>query len=391
MRFEVAYPSGVKNEVELEGTVALLGRDPSCDLVLNDVKCSRKHAVIEAGPDGMVIRDNGSANGIYVNSRKVDRSPLGEGDTVRLGQIVLTVLPEEFAPTVAMTSSELDDVDAAVEADVEETEPIPRSELTRAARNAGPGSPSPPPVRSATPPPKATPPVPPPPPERPRPVPAPPPLPHRSAPPRVSSPPARSARATGPPRPPAQPQARALAGLIPRPATVSLLAGLWLLGVLLYGALGLGLARAGDWGTAATAVIALSGVVMASISGAMGFGLWTLQPWARMMQLTLAGVGLLTCVGTLPCAAILAYVLRPEVEILFSGARDYRQLAPRQAELLADAPSDVPYTIAILVALVISAVLAVLLGWGAYWYLDLGSPEPGAAALSFDSRLFAAV
>jgi len=373
MRFEVAYPSGVKNEVELEGSVALLGRDPSCDLVLNDVKCSRKHAVIEAGPDGMVIRDNGSANGIYVNSRKVERSPLGEGDTVRLGQIVLTVLPEDFAPTVAMAPSDLEDM----EADVEETEPIPRSELTKAARRTGP---SPPPVRSPTPPPTAGAPGPP---QVPRPAPAPPPpIPQRTAPPRVSTAPPRAARTTGPPRAAVNPT-RTLAGLIPRPATVSLLAGLWLLGVLLYGGLGLALARAGSWGAATTAVIALSGVLMASISGAMGFGLWTLQPWARMMQLTLAGVGLLTCVGTLPCAAILAYVLRPEVEILFSGARDYRELAPRQAESLASAPSDVPYTVAILASLVISAVLGALLAWGGYWYLDLGSPGSDTAALAF--------
>ena len=47
--------------------MATVGRDPSSDLVLNDPKCSRRHAVIEAGAEGITIRDSGSANGVFVN------------------------------------------------------------------------------------------------------------------------------------------------------------------------------------------------------------------------------------------------------------------------------------------------------------------------------------
>src|SRR5207249_1207974 len=78
VKFRVQYPNASGHEVELEGTVAILGRDPSCDLVLNDVKCSRRHAVVEAGPQGLAIRDTGSANGIFLNGKKVDRSPLSQ-------------------------------------------------------------------------------------------------------------------------------------------------------------------------------------------------------------------------------------------------------------------------------------------------------------------------
>jgi pSer/pThr/pTyr-binding forkhead associated (FHA) protein len=82
LRFEIRYPTGATHEVELQGTVAILGRDPSCDLVINDVKCSRRHAVMEAGPDGLVVRDSGSANGVYVNGREIDRAAFKEGDVV---------------------------------------------------------------------------------------------------------------------------------------------------------------------------------------------------------------------------------------------------------------------------------------------------------------------
>src|SRR5262245_6476074 len=95
VKFEVRYPTGSVHEVELQGTLAVLGRDPSCDLVLNDAKCSRRHAVIEAGPQGLSIRDSGSANGVYVNGKRVERSGLAEGDEVRLGEVTLKVLPED--------------------------------------------------------------------------------------------------------------------------------------------------------------------------------------------------------------------------------------------------------------------------------------------------------
>lgn len=112
MRFEVRYPTGAHHEVELSGTLAALGRDPSSDLVLNDPKCSRRHAVIEAGPDGMAIRDAGSANGIYVNGKKVERAKLADGDEVRLGDVVVKVLPEDVPGTLVMAPEDLDEMGA---------------------------------------------------------------------------------------------------------------------------------------------------------------------------------------------------------------------------------------------------------------------------------------
>src|SRR5262245_3610427 len=100
VKFEVQYPNGTRHEVELQGTLAVLGRDPSCDLVLNDSKCSRKHAVLEAGPQGISVRDTGSANGVYVNGAKVERASVREGDLIRVGEVTLKVLPEEISGTV---------------------------------------------------------------------------------------------------------------------------------------------------------------------------------------------------------------------------------------------------------------------------------------------------
>ena len=76
MKFIVRSPEGKESEVELAGPVVVLGRDPSCDILLNDPKCSRRHAIVEAVPEGISIRDNGSANGVFVNGKQVERAIL---------------------------------------------------------------------------------------------------------------------------------------------------------------------------------------------------------------------------------------------------------------------------------------------------------------------------
>ncbi len=113
VRFEIRYPTGAQHEVELSGTVAVLGRDPSCDLVLNDPKCSRRHAVLEAGPDGIAVRDAGSANGVYVNGKKVERAQLVVGDTVRVGEVTLKVLEEDVPGTLVMAPEDMNDLSGA--------------------------------------------------------------------------------------------------------------------------------------------------------------------------------------------------------------------------------------------------------------------------------------
>src|SRR5207245_7254904 len=93
---------------ELHATAARLSRDPSCDLVTNDVKCPHRHAVVEPGPQGLASRDTGSANGVFLNGKKVDRSALSERDVFRLGDVLLTVLPEDMPGTLVMGPEELE-------------------------------------------------------------------------------------------------------------------------------------------------------------------------------------------------------------------------------------------------------------------------------------------
>jgi hypothetical protein len=290
VKFRVQYPNGSAHEVELEGTIAILGRDPSCDLVLNDVKCSRRHAVVEAGPQGLAVRDTGSANGVFVNSKKVDRSALKEGDLVRLGDVELTVLPEDMPGTLVMGPEEIEGV----------TAPAP--------------------------------PAPPPPTPRPRPVPS------AAAQERKTETVPRPLRPAFTPKPAAEPH---------RPLTLTVLAILWMISVLLYPAAGIAFARTRS---GAAAVLAVGvGMALAVVSAAMAYGLWTRRVWARAAQIAVAAVGLLLCPFTLASAAVLAYMLRPATSAHFSGGRT-AAASPDAAELT--------FTGVLMAAVVLGAILA---------------------------------
>ncbi|WP_122820547.1 FHA domain-containing protein [Varibaculum vaginae] len=63
-----------------------VGRKPNCDIFLDDVTVSRKHAVFVRDDTGYVMRDAGSLNGTYINRERVDSAHLKTGDIVQIGK-----------------------------------------------------------------------------------------------------------------------------------------------------------------------------------------------------------------------------------------------------------------------------------------------------------------
>jgi len=74
------------------GERTTIGRSPDCDIFLDDVTVSRRHAVLVARDDGFVIEDQGSLNGTYVNRRRIESERLESGDEVQVGKYRLTFL-----------------------------------------------------------------------------------------------------------------------------------------------------------------------------------------------------------------------------------------------------------------------------------------------------------
>src|SRR3982074_1504468 len=62
-----------------------VGRDPGNDIILRDPKVSRHHAEIVFERGFFVLHDLASANGTYVNTRRVRVAPLTHGAKVRMG------------------------------------------------------------------------------------------------------------------------------------------------------------------------------------------------------------------------------------------------------------------------------------------------------------------
>lgn len=70
----------------------LIGRSPDCDVFLDDVTVSRRHAEIVREDGVYVIRDLGSLNGTFVNRRRIESSALSADDEVQIGKYRMTFL-----------------------------------------------------------------------------------------------------------------------------------------------------------------------------------------------------------------------------------------------------------------------------------------------------------
>jgi FHA domain len=73
-------------------TVASAGRHPDCDICLDDVTVSRRHAEFHVRGGEFHLVDVGSLNGTYVNREPIDSIVLANGDQIQLGKFRLVFL-----------------------------------------------------------------------------------------------------------------------------------------------------------------------------------------------------------------------------------------------------------------------------------------------------------
>lgn len=74
------------------GAIVVLGRDATCDIVLDDPLLSRRHARIVINQVGVVLEDLESTNGVYLNGGRVNQAArLHAGDHIVLGTTELSV------------------------------------------------------------------------------------------------------------------------------------------------------------------------------------------------------------------------------------------------------------------------------------------------------------
>ncbi len=78
--------------IPLAGEAVHIGRGLSAGLRLDDNSVSRRHAILVPRPAGARILDDRSANGTFVNGRRVQQAELSNGDVIVLGRVVLRFL-----------------------------------------------------------------------------------------------------------------------------------------------------------------------------------------------------------------------------------------------------------------------------------------------------------
>jgi pSer/pThr/pTyr-binding forkhead associated (FHA) protein len=69
-----------------------IGRSLAADVRFDDATVSRRHALIVHQADGTRVLDDRSLNGVYVNGRRVEWSPLKDGDQIVVGRHTLVFL-----------------------------------------------------------------------------------------------------------------------------------------------------------------------------------------------------------------------------------------------------------------------------------------------------------
>src|SRR6476469_9645415 len=88
-------------EYTMAGPSLVFGRDAGSDVVVGGTEVSRRHAEIQATPDGYVLNDL-SVNGTYVNGERVGRQHLlARADVIRIGHDEFRFYADVATPPVA--------------------------------------------------------------------------------------------------------------------------------------------------------------------------------------------------------------------------------------------------------------------------------------------------
>jgi len=87
------YPTDVVDGLQkVEQPVAIIGRDATCDIALDDANVSRQHARLERVDGGYLLYDLQSTNGTFVNEVPITEHRLTGGECLRFGSFIFKFL-----------------------------------------------------------------------------------------------------------------------------------------------------------------------------------------------------------------------------------------------------------------------------------------------------------
>jgi HD-GYP domain-containing protein (c-di-GMP phosphodiesterase class II) len=105
VRFEFVIVGGRDQgrTIDLDtGQTLTFGRLKSCDVQLDDESVSRRHCTVQAQGEACVITDMSSANGTFINDRRVATGELRKGDQFRIGGTIVEMIAASAPTDVTM-------------------------------------------------------------------------------------------------------------------------------------------------------------------------------------------------------------------------------------------------------------------------------------------------
>lgn len=83
---------GAEGLVPIDANVTHIGRGLASDVRIEEQRVSRSHAILVRHGHHTRLLDNRSANGTFVNGRRIVATNIVDGDVVRIGPVVMTYL-----------------------------------------------------------------------------------------------------------------------------------------------------------------------------------------------------------------------------------------------------------------------------------------------------------
>lgn len=117
-RLIVLTRHGSVRQVNIQGPITTIGRDPTCGVHIDSLGVSRHHAAIHWTGDRFVLTDLASRNGTFVNKARIRERALRNGDAISAGDCQLRFLyanqaiPSEEALRLVTVTDELASLDA---------------------------------------------------------------------------------------------------------------------------------------------------------------------------------------------------------------------------------------------------------------------------------------
>lgn len=85
------FRDGKKREFPVNGATTVIGRRPDAGLRIPAGDVSRQHCELHLGNGALLVKDLGSANGTYVNGKRIAEQKLSAGDRLAVGPVLFIV------------------------------------------------------------------------------------------------------------------------------------------------------------------------------------------------------------------------------------------------------------------------------------------------------------